>query len=191
MDDTLITNREVDLQSFNTVLEKHQLPPLSAETLLNLRKKGHIADDILKQYSRIPVEQLITERKAVLQNFDVWKNARLNNGVKQALQKMKARNDRVLVLTRKEQAMSERILIHLGVRSLIDGVYTSHEKDKFIADLLHEQPNTTIVFVSDAENDLIPVKKLPVTVYCFKNAYKEKHKMQSIAKMITSLEEVL
>jgi phosphoglycolate phosphatase-like HAD superfamily hydrolase len=188
-DDTLITNQSVDLEVFNTVLAKHHLPLLTGQKLLALRQKGLLAEDIFRQIVRDPIGPLLEERRALLNDVPIWKHAVLNKGVKAALSIIKSRQQTVIVITKKEARLTERILDLLGIRMFIDEVHTSDEKHVLLAALLQQHPSDKVVFVSDDVEELRHMQRLPVTTYCFASAYKDQRAMS--AMLIRSLEEIL
>ena len=188
-DDTLITNRAVDLEAFNGVLVKHNLTLLTAQQLLALRKKGLVAESIFKMLTTDAVDRLVAERRALLNDIKIWKHAQLNTGVKSTLKKIKATRQPIVILTKKQSRLTKQILNALCIRTFIDSVYTSNEKHTVLSKIIQQYAPTKTVFVSDDVAEMQPMQALPVTLFCFENAYKNQTAMTD--KLISSLENIL
>jgi len=188
-DDTLITNRAVDLEAFNSVLVKHNLPVLTAQQLLALRKKGLVAEGIFKMLTTGTVDRLVAQRRALLNDVPIWKHVQLNKGVASALKKIKVAQHPVVILTKKQSRLTEQILDVLGIRTFIDAVHTSSEKHTVLPEIIREYAPAKTVFVSDDVAEMQLMQALPVTLFCFKNAYKNQTAMAD--KLISSLEDIL
>lgn len=188
-DDTLITNRVVDLKAFNNVLVKHNLPLLTAQQLLTLRRKGLVAEGIFKILTKGAVDGFVAERRKLLNDVPIWKHAQLNTGVASTLKKIKAAQHPVVILTKKQARFTEQILEILGIRTLIDAVHTSSEKQTVLDEIIRQHAPAKTIFVSDDVAEMQLMQSLPVTLFCFKSAYKDQTAMAD--KLITSLEDIL
>lgn len=189
-DDTLVNNHDVDFQSFNIILKKHGLPLLRRRNLLSLRKKGLLAEDIFKSIAK-ESNILIKERKNLLSKEAVWKHLKLNRGVKKTLRRIKSRGDDIIIITKKKKDLVKRILVSMKISVFIDGIYTSERKHKIILEFRNKFPKRGMIFVSDSEEDIIPVKRLGLKTYFFYNDYKDIKNLRKISKVITSLDEIL
>lgn len=190
LDDTLITNRAVDLEAFNAVLAKHGLPALTGEKLLALRKKGLAAEQIFQQLAPAQAAQLTAERKDVLHNTDVWKHATLNTGALAKLKSIKAAGNVAVLVTRQQPHITEFVLQQFKLTDFFASVHTkSADKAAVVKQLLVGHAGAA-VFVSDSEQDFRSMDGLPVQKFCMYNAYTDKERMASLAKVITSLEEL-
>ena len=187
-DDTLVNNHLVDFRSFETIIKKYRLKEITQNKLLEFRKKGFLAQDIFRQLTKGQIEPFVSERRKLLNDKSIWKHLSLNPGVKKTLKKIKEKGDYIIIITRKPKHLVNAILPILKIDDFIDKVYTASKKDIVIKDFM---TNSNIVFVSDSEEDLRLVKKLNIKTYCFYNKYKDLEKMNRIAKVINSLEEVL
>ena len=190
-DDTIINNFLVDYHSFRFLTKKYKLRSLSKNELMTLRKKGLLAEEIIQRLVKNEVNRYAIERKRCLTKKSIWKHAHLNRGVLKTLKSVKKENNRAIIISKKRRDLVKYIISMLKISRYIDRVYSSNEKNVLIRRLMRKHNPEKIVFISDSEEDLVQMRKLNIRIYCFYNHYKNKSKMNKLAKMITSMDEIL
>lgn len=96
-----------------------------------------------------------------------------------------------MIATNKPENLVYPLLARFRIRRYVEAVYSSHDKAALVRRLMKKNLGAEFVFASDSEEDLLSVKTLAMKSYCMFNSYKNKRKLQAIAKVITSLEEVV
>ncbi|MDE1764003.1 MAG: HAD family hydrolase [Thaumarchaeota archaeon] len=213
LDDTLIDNTLLDIDSFMHILNLFSLPRINDKTIIRWRRNGMIAKNIflrlMKKKDRKLLETCLKTRLQYL--------ARGGGGLGLVKEKKDARKVLceikqdghfiVIVSSRKDRSIIKKILEKLGVKRYVDSIYCAEncmdlkERQSTIGlkvrlyrlalsdykSLVTEKP----IAVGNLKSDIVAAKKLKITALAIRGSYRFDSGISKEAKVIEKLDQIL
>ncbi|HJU13548.1 MAG TPA: HAD hydrolase-like protein [Candidatus Nitrosotalea sp.] len=214
LDDTLIDNTLLDVDSFKHTLYLFSLQAPSGKTIVRWRKNGMIATNIfrrlVKKRDRPLLERLARARLDYLSNGGGGLGlVRARDGAIETLDEIKRKGNLIAVVSsRKDRAIIKKILREIGLSRYVDGVYCAADckdckdgRQSFIElkvklyrlALSDHQSHTDEkpIAVGNLVSDIVSARRLGILPIAIRGSYRFDSGISRKAKTIGKLRQVL
>lgn len=215
LDDTIIDNTRLDLDSFRYISKFYNLSFIDDKTIVRWRKNGMLAKNIL--------QRLFVEKNHMLLDICVRKRleylksggggirlVNIRSGVKNTLEQIKRRGYFVTIVTSRQDIMIvKKIVKNLQLNNQIDKIYCASDitnkeidlkncieikKSLYKIALKEYLPKLTskkVIAVGNLRADVIAAKQMKIKPIAIKGSYRFDSGISKICKTITNFDELL
>jgi len=215
LDDTILDNKDLDLDSFKYIIKTFNLKKIDDLQIIKWRKKGMLAKNILKRMinnkKNIDLESCIKNRLKYLKHGE--KNLKLvksRNAIINTLKEIKKRDYFVVITTSRENKnLVKKIIQYIGISSYIENIYCNENfkqiynmtlKDRIdLKEKLYNLAlqdfnkisNKNTIAVGNLKADIIASKRLKITPIGIKGSYRFDSGIFKLTKTIKDFQDIL
>lgn len=215
LDDTVIDNTMLDLDSFHHIVKINNLSFIDDDTIVRWRKNGMVAKNIL--------QRLIKERRDISLNICIKKRleylktgaggirlVKIRSGVKNTLEQIKRKGYFVAIVTsRQDKTIVKKIIRKVQLVNQIDKIYCASDIIDKKIDLkncielkkslyklvlknhLAKLTDKKVIVVGNLRADVIAAKQMKIKPIAIKGSYRFDSGISKLCKTITNFDELL
>jgi len=215
LDDTLIDNKDLDLDSFRYIIKTFNLKKIDDLQIIKWRKKGMVAKNILKRMinnkKNIDLENCIKRRLRYLKHGEnKLKLIKSRNAVIDTLKEIKKRDYSVVITTSRENKnLAKKIVQYIRISPYIDKIYCNENYNQIYNMTLKDRitlkeklynlalqdfnknSNKKIIAVGNLKADIIASKRLKITPIGIKGTYRFDSGIFKLTKTIEDFQDIL
>lgn len=215
LDDTLLDNKDLDLDSFKYIIKTFNLKKIDDLQIIKWRKKGMIAKNILKRMisnkKNVDLESCIKRRLIYLKHGEKkLKLVKSRNAVIDTLKEIK-KHDYFIVITtsRENKNLVKKIIQYVRISPYIDKIYCNENykqiynmtlKDRIVLKEklynlalqdFNKISNKKIIVIGNLKADIIASKRLKITPIGIKGTYRFDSGIFKLTKTIEDFQDIL
>lgn len=215
LDDTLLDNTNLDLDSFRYIIKTFNLKKIDDFQIIKWRKNGMLAKNIIKRMiknkSNIDLKNCIKSRlKYMKHGENKLKLVKPKNSVIDTLKEIKKRNYTIVIATSRENKnLVKKIIEFIRISQYIDKIYCNENykpiynmtlkdrillKEKLYNIILQDYNkinNKKIIAIGNLKADIIASKRLKITPIGIKGSYRFDSGIFKLTKTIDNFKDIL